>query len=146
MHFECLLLGFAFTPSFFLEPMPFRGFLSTLQLSLPHFVTSNYSKGHLVQTLPYCQNTLRHSQSKPNSRSGVEMKSERPLKWEVLSNSWAAHGWWEISSWWLPVLSTAWCKHCQFYCKPVRINARKTEMITKVIFPPLMTWTLDGEL
>lgn len=53
------------------------------------------------------------------------MKSEGALNWEVLSSSWAACGWWEISSWRLPVVSTAWCKHCQCCFKPIGINARK---------------------
>lgn len=72
----------------------------------------------------------------------METKFEGALSWEVLSSSWAACGWWEISSWRLLVLSTAWCQHCQCYCKPIGINARKTEMIKKSLFSPLMTWTL----
>lgn len=35
-------------------------------------------------------------------------------------------------------LSTTQCKHCQ----PIRIHARKTEIIIIVTFPPSMTWTL----
>lgn len=50
----------------------------------------------------------------------------------VLCTLWAPCRWWEM------FLSTTWCKHFQ----PIRIDARKTEIITQVTFPPLVTWTL----